>query len=40
MLRRLLPTAGDVTADAADSLGIARCHAAHGGFRRRAGEAR
>ncbi|MGE0532061.1 MAG: crossover junction endodeoxyribonuclease RuvC [Hyphomonadaceae bacterium] len=40
MVRRLLPTAGDVTADAADALGIALCHAAHGGFRRRAGEAR
>jgi len=37
MVRRLLPTAGDVTADAADALGIALCHAAHGGFRRRAG---
>lgn len=36
MVRRLLPTAGDVTADAADALGIALCHAAHGGFRRRA----
>lgn len=34
MVRRLLPTAGDVTADAADALGIALCHAAHGGFRR------
>ena len=37
MIRRLLPTAGDVTADAADALGVALCHAAHGGFRRRAG---
>lgn len=37
MVRRLLPTAGDVKADAADALGIALCHAAHGGFRRRAG---
>ncbi len=37
MVRRLLPTAGDVTADAADALGIALCHAAHGGFRRKAG---
>lgn len=35
MVRRLLPTAGDVTADAADALGVALCHAAHGGFRRR-----
>ncbi|GIK47658.1 MAG: crossover junction endodeoxyribonuclease RuvC [Hyphomonadaceae bacterium] len=37
MVRRLLPTAGDVAADAADALGVALCHAAHGGFRRRAG---
>jgi crossover junction endodeoxyribonuclease RuvC len=37
MVRRLLPTAGDVTADAADALGIALCHAAHGGFRSRVG---
>jgi crossover junction endodeoxyribonuclease RuvC len=37
MVRRLLPTAGDVSADAADALAIALCHAAHGGFRRRAG---
>jgi crossover junction endodeoxyribonuclease RuvC len=37
MVRRLLPTAGDMTADAADALGVALCHAAHGGFRRRAG---
>jgi crossover junction endodeoxyribonuclease RuvC len=37
MVRRLLPTAGPVTADAADALGIALCHAAHGGFRRKAG---
>ncbi len=37
MVRRLLPTAGDVTADAADALGIALCHAAHGGFRARVG---
>lgn len=36
MVRRLLPTAGDVTADAADALGVALCHAAHGGFNRRA----
>lgn len=35
MVRRLLPTAGDVTADAADALGVALCHAAHGGFARR-----
>lgn len=34
MVRRLLPTAGDVSADAADALGVALCHAAHGGFRR------
>ncbi|MDZ4690720.1 crossover junction endodeoxyribonuclease RuvC [Terricaulis sp.] len=37
MVRRLLPTAGEVTADAADALGVALCHAAHGSFRRRAG---
>lgn len=37
MVRRLLPTAGDVTADAADALGVALCHAAHGGFRRKTG---
>lgn len=37
MVQRLLPTAGAVTADAADALGVALCHAAHGGFRRRAG---
>jgi crossover junction endodeoxyribonuclease RuvC len=37
MVRRLLPTAGEVAADAADALGVALCHAAHGGFRRRAG---
>jgi crossover junction endodeoxyribonuclease RuvC len=36
MVRRLLPTAGDMTADSADALGVALCHAAHGGFRRRA----
>lgn len=35
MVRRLLPTAGDVTADAADALGVALCHAAHGSFRRK-----
>lgn len=35
MVRRLLPTAGEVTADAADALGVALCHAAHGGFRRK-----
>lgn len=32
MVRRLLPTAGDVSADAADALGVALCHAAHGAF--------
>jgi crossover junction endodeoxyribonuclease RuvC len=37
MVRRLLPTAGDVSADAADALGVALCHAAHGGFKRRVG---
>lgn len=35
MVRRLLPMAGDVSADAADALGVALCHAAHGGFRRK-----
>jgi crossover junction endodeoxyribonuclease RuvC len=35
MVQRLLPTAGPVSADAADALGVALCHAAHGGFRRR-----
>jgi len=37
MVRRLIPAAGEVTADAADALAAALCHAAHGGFRRRAG---
>ena len=37
MVRRLLPTAGDVSADAADALGVALCHAAYAGFRGRAG---
>ena len=37
MVRRLLPKAGDVSADAADALAAALCHAAHGGFRRRVG---
>ena len=37
MVQRLLPTAGAVSADAADALGVALCHAAHGGFRRRTG---
>jgi len=37
MVKRLLPTAGDMTADSADALGVALCHAAHGGFRRRTG---
>ena len=36
MVQRLLPAAGQVTADAADALGVALCHAAHSGFRRRA----
>ena len=35
MVRRLLPTAGAVSADAADALGVALCHAAHGRFKRR-----
>ena len=37
MVRRLLPSAGKVSADAADALGVAICHAAHGGFKRKAG---
>jgi crossover junction endodeoxyribonuclease RuvC len=37
MVRRLLPAAGEVTADAADALGVALCHAAHARFKRRAG---
>lgn len=37
MVRRLLPTAGDVSADAADALGVALCHAAHAGMKRRMG---
>lgn len=37
MVRRLLPTAGEMTADSADALGVALCHAAHGGFKRRSG---
>jgi crossover junction endodeoxyribonuclease RuvC len=37
MVRRLLPTAGAVSADAADALAVAICHAAHGGFRRKTG---
>jgi crossover junction endodeoxyribonuclease RuvC len=37
MVRRLLPTAGAVTADAADALAIAICHAAHGTFLRKTG---
>ncbi len=37
MVRRLLPASGDASADAADALAVAICHAAHGGFRKRAG---
>ncbi len=37
MVRRLLPAAGELSADAADALGVALCHAAHAGYRRRAG---
>jgi crossover junction endodeoxyribonuclease RuvC len=40
MVRRLLPTAGDVSADAADALAVAVCHAAHGGLSRRIGVGR
>jgi crossover junction endodeoxyribonuclease RuvC len=35
MVRRLLPTAGDVSADAADALGVALCHAAYAAMRHR-----
>jgi crossover junction endodeoxyribonuclease RuvC len=34
MVRRLLPTAGAMGADAADALAVAICHAAHAGGRR------
>lgn len=37
MVKRLLPTAADLTPDSADALAVAICHAAHGGFARRAG---
>jgi crossover junction endodeoxyribonuclease RuvC len=37
MVRRLLPAAGAVAADAADALATAICHAAHGGYRKRVG---
>ena len=37
MVRRLLPAAGAVNADAADALAVALCHAAHGNFRRKTG---
>jgi len=37
MVRRLLPAAGAVSADAADALAVALTHAAHGAFQRRAG---
>jgi crossover junction endodeoxyribonuclease RuvC len=37
MVRRLLPTAGAVSADAADALAIAICHSAHGSFHRKTG---
>lgn len=40
MVRRLLPAAGDVSADAADALAAALCHAAHRGLRRKVGLAR
>lgn len=39
MVRRLLPAAGAVSADAADALAVALTHAAHGAFLRRAGGA-
>lgn len=37
MVKRLLPTARDMTSDSADALAVAICHAAHGAFRRKAG---
>lgn len=37
MVRRLLPAAGAVEADAADALAAALCHAAHGAYRRKTG---
>jgi crossover junction endodeoxyribonuclease RuvC len=37
MVRRLLPAAGAVNADAADALAVALCHAAHSNFRRKTG---
>lgn len=39
MVKRLLPTAGEMTADSADALAVALCHAAHGRFHKRAGGA-
>lgn len=38
MVRRLLPTAGEMGADAADALAVALTHAAHAAYARRAGE--
>lgn len=37
MVRRLLPACGDASADAADALAVAICHAAHAGMRKRTG---
>ncbi len=37
MVRRLLPAATDLTADSADALAVALCHAAHLGYARRSG---
>jgi crossover junction endodeoxyribonuclease RuvC len=37
MVRRLLPACGDASADAADALAVAICHAAHGSMRKRIG---
>jgi crossover junction endodeoxyribonuclease RuvC len=37
MVRRLLPAAGAVSADAADALAVALCHGAHGAYRRKTG---
>jgi crossover junction endodeoxyribonuclease RuvC len=35
MVQRLLPSAGKVSADAADALAVALCDAAHGGYKRK-----
>ncbi len=37
MVRRLLPAAGAVSADGADALAVALCHASHSAYRRKTG---